>query len=68
MKERTADEAAPIVFGEKLASSQAFAALFRDGMALGEETCGLSRWAGRQESKKLERKRGAGPMPPKACD
>ena len=55
MKERSADEAAPIVFGEKLASSQAFSALFRDGMGLVEETAAYLDGPGRQESKKLER-------------
>src|SRR5665213_3749555 len=55
MKERSADEAAPIYFGEKLASSQAFAGLFRDGMALVEETATYLDGPGRQESKKLER-------------
>src|SRR5688500_8925723 len=38
MNERSADQAAPVSFGEKLASSQAFSALFRDGMSLVEET------------------------------
>src|SRR5215204_6103916 len=55
MKERSADEVAPIAFGEKLASSQAFAALFRDGMSLVEETAAYLDGPGRQESKKLER-------------
>src|SRR5437764_5473376 len=55
MKERSVDEAAPIYFGEKLASSQAFAGLFRDGMALVEETAAYLDGPGRQESKKLER-------------
>jgi regulator of CtrA degradation len=55
MKERSFDEAAPIYFGEKLASSQAFAGLFRDGMALVEETAAYLDGPGRQESKKLER-------------
>src|SRR5262245_20890756 len=55
MKERSADEAAPIYFGEKLASSQAFAGLFRDGMALVEETAAYLDGPGRTESKKLER-------------
>src|SRR5438309_10592183 len=55
MKERSADEAAPIYFGEKLASSQAFAGLFRDGMALVEETAAYLDGPGRQESKVLER-------------
>ena len=66
MKERSADEAAPIYFGEKLASSQAFAALFRDGMALVEETAAYldgpagrnpRSWSGARLS----------PMPLKAC-
>jgi regulator of CtrA degradation len=55
MKERSADEAAPVMFGEKLASSQAFSTLFRDGMALVEETAAYLDGPGRQESKKLER-------------
>src|SRR5678809_515690 len=55
MKERSADEAAPIYFGEKLASSQAFAGLFRDGMALVEETAAYLDGPGRQESKDLGR-------------
>src|SRR5690349_14230843 len=55
MTERSADEAVPIAFGEKLASSQAFAALFRDGMGLVEETAAYLDGPGRQESKKLER-------------
>ena len=45
----------PVSFGEKLASSQAFADLFRDGMALVEETAAYLDGPGRQESKKLER-------------
>src|SRR6266567_5082358 len=55
MNERSADEAVPIVFGEKLASSQAFSTLFRDGMSLVEETAAYLDGPGRQESKKLER-------------
>src|SRR6266850_3422897 len=55
MNERSADEAAPVSFGEKLAGSQAFATLFRDGMALVEETAAYLDGPGRQESKKLER-------------
>ena len=55
MRDRTADEAAPVSFGERLASSQAFAALFRDGMALVEETAAYLDGPGRQESKRLER-------------
>src|SRR3954468_3067076 len=55
MKERSVGDAAPIYFGEKLASSQAFAGLFRDGMALVEETAAYLDGPGRQDSKKLER-------------
>src|SRR5689334_24861982 len=55
MNERSVDEAVPIAFGERLAGSQAFAALFRDGMGLVEETAAYLDGPGRQESKKLER-------------
>jgi regulator of CtrA degradation len=55
MNERSADQAAPVSFGEKLASSQAFSALFRDGMTLVEETAAYLDGPGRQESKRLER-------------
>src|SRR5919112_1268257 len=55
MKEFPIDQAAPVSFGEKLASSQAFAGLFRDGMALVEETASYLDGPGRQESKKLTR-------------
>jgi len=55
MKDSSRDEAAPVSFGERLASSQAFATLFRDGMALVEETATYLDGPGRQESKKLER-------------
>jgi regulator of CtrA degradation len=44
-----------VSFGARLAGSQAFADLFRDGMALVEETASYLDGAGRQESKKLER-------------
>ena len=55
MNERPAGEAAPVSFGEKLASSQAFSTLFRDGMSLVEETAAYLDGPGRQESKRLER-------------
>jgi regulator of CtrA degradation len=48
-------EVGPVSFGERLASSQAFAALFRDGMALVEETAAYLDGPGRRESKRLER-------------
>ena len=45
----------PVSFGERLASSQAFATLFSEGMSLVEETAGYLDGAGRQESKQLDR-------------
>jgi regulator of CtrA degradation len=53
MSENSVNEA--VSFGERLAGSQAFADLFRDGMALVEETASYLDGVGRQESKKLER-------------
>jgi regulator of CtrA degradation len=44
-----------VSFGERVACSQAFADLFRDGMALVEETAAYLDGPGRQESKKLTR-------------
>jgi regulator of CtrA degradation len=55
MSDKSASEAGPVSFSEKLANSQAFAALFRDGMALVEETASYLDGPGRRESKKLER-------------
>ena len=55
MSEKSLFEAQPVSFGERLANSQAFADLFRDGMALVEETATYLDGPGRQESKKLER-------------
>jgi len=55
MSEQTANEARPVSFGERLATSQVFADLFRDGMALVEETASYLDGPGRQESKKLDR-------------
>ena len=48
-------EAGPVSFGAKLAGSQAFNGLFRDGMALVEETAAYLDGLGRRESKLLER-------------
>ena len=53
MSEKSLNEA--VSFGERLASSQAFTDLFRNGMALVEETAAYLDGPGRQESKKLER-------------
>src|SRR5216683_6612790 len=48
-------EAEPVPFGERLAGSQAFSGLFREGMALVEETAAYLDGPGRDESKLLER-------------
>jgi regulator of CtrA degradation len=53
MSDKAVNEA--VSFGERLAGSQAFADLFRDGMALVEETAAYLDGPGRQESKRLER-------------
>ena len=53
MSEKSVNEA--VSFGARLASSQAFADLFREGMTLVEETASYLDGPGRQESKKLER-------------
>jgi len=55
MSEKRASDAVAVSFSERLASSQVFATLFRDGMALVEETASYLDGAGRSESKKLER-------------
>src|SRR5579863_286299 len=55
MSDKRVMEAGAVSFSERLASSQVFATLFRDGMALVEETASYLDGAGRQESKKLDR-------------
>jgi len=55
MSEKTAQNAGPVLFSERLTSSQAFAGLFKEGMALVEETASYLDGPGRQESKKLDR-------------
>jgi regulator of CtrA degradation len=55
MFDKSANEAGPVSFGERLANSDVFGALFRDGMALVEETASYLDGLGRAESKKLER-------------
>ena len=55
MSDQTADAAIPVSFGERLAGSQAFSALFREGMTLVEETAAYLDGPGRAESKKLQR-------------
>jgi len=58
MSEKRMMEAGAVSFSERLASSQLFANLFRDGMSLVEETASYLDGSGRQESKKLERSAG----------
>src|ERR1700688_1628987 len=55
MSEKRSIEANAVSFSERLANSQVFATLFRDGMALVEETASYLDGTGRTESKKLER-------------
>jgi regulator of CtrA degradation len=55
MSEKRSIETSAVSFSERLANSQVFATLFRDGMALVEETASYLDGGGRQESKKLER-------------
>lgn len=47
--------ARPIVFGQKLAGSELFKSLFRDGMALVEETATYLDGDGRKDSRRLSR-------------
>jgi regulator of CtrA degradation len=58
MSEKRSVELGAVSFSERLASSQLFATLFREGMALVDETASYLDGSGRVESKKLER--GAG--------
>lgn len=55
MSDKALDGSQPVLFSEKLASSHIFSELFRDGMALVEETAVYLDGPGRQESKRLER-------------
>ena len=55
MSDKSLNEAEPVSFGVRLAASQAFSALFRDGMTLVEETAGYLDGDGRRDSKILER-------------
>src|SRR5205085_4127561 len=55
MSEQTANKAGPVSFGERLANSQVFTDLFRDGMALVEETASYLDGPGRKDAKGLER-------------
>ena len=55
MSEKTASESGLVSFGERLANSQVFSALFREGMGLVEETAAYLDGPGRKESKALAR-------------
>src|SRR5882672_8964382 len=55
MAEPTVNETDTVSFGERLAASQHFSDLFKEGMGLVEETASYLDGPGRQDSKKLER-------------
>jgi regulator of CtrA degradation len=55
MSDKSARDIGAVSFGERLAGSQAFSLLFREGMTLVEETAGYLDGPGRRESKLLER-------------
>src|SRR6516165_11544427 len=54
MSDKRTNEA-PVSFGARLAGSQGFSVVFRDGMALVEETAAYLDGPGRKESKELQR-------------
>ena len=56
MSEKSVKDA--VSFGERVAASQAFVDLFRDGMALVEQTAAYLDGPGRQEAKRLSRQAG----------
>jgi regulator of CtrA degradation len=56
MSDKSANQSGPVSFGARLAGSQAFSLLFREGMSLVEETAGYLDGPGRRESKMLERR------------
>jgi regulator of CtrA degradation len=60
MSEQLVNEAVPVSFGERLATSQNFSQLFRDGMKLVEETAAYLDGPGRDESKGLGRSAALG--------
>lgn len=55
MAERTTHHSGPVAFSEKLAASPMFASLFREGMALVEETAAYLDGPGRNDAKALDR-------------
>jgi regulator of CtrA degradation len=60
MSDKSVGEVRPVLFGERLAASQNFSQLFRDGMKLVEETAAYLDGPGRHESKKLDRSAALG--------
>src|SRR5579872_6577797 len=60
MTNRPAADDGLVNFSEKLANSTAFAALFREGMDLVEETAGYLDGAGRVDAKSLDRSASLG--------
>jgi regulator of CtrA degradation len=58
MSNPSVEGAVPVSFAERLASSEAFGALFRDGMTLVEETAAYLDGTGRQQSRLLDRQAG----------
>jgi len=55
MSDRLIDRLQPVSFGERLAASQNFSRLFRDGMKLVEDAAAYLDGPGRRESKLLDR-------------
>jgi regulator of CtrA degradation len=55
MSDRLIDGRQPVSFGERLAASQNFSRLFRDGMKLVEDTAAYLDGPGRRDSKLLDR-------------
>jgi len=55
VKDSLGDKAEPVSFVEKLAGSEAFGAMFREGMGLVEEAAAYLDGAGREEAKSLPR-------------
>jgi regulator of CtrA degradation len=54
-EKKSASGVTPVSFSERLANSQAFSDMFRDGMALVEETATYLDGPGRKEAKMLDR-------------
>ncbi len=55
MSQPSAEGASPVSFAERIAGSEAFGVLFRDGMALVEETAAYLDGEGRRQSRLLDR-------------